>query len=231
MEKLTDKQQTSIGKFEDSLEKKAKNTILGRRYINIPQENFNKQFNLIAEILVKRRTPENNFVITKKQIALRQQLFYWATGNEKFDGILSKGIMLAGNHGTGKTLMLESLSALINHYMNLGVYQIKKINAYDMEQIIEDRDIHGKSNGINYTQQSLFIDEIGWESKTVMSFGTEKMPFFEIINARYNAGVYNCIATTNYKIDTLEEMYSEFISDRLKEMFNFMTLLDKNFRL
>jgi DNA replication protein DnaC len=158
-----------------------------------------------------------------------EQIYLYATGNSSFDGDLNKGIMLQGKYGCGKTLILETYSLLHNHIArkfspNYPLFTfIKSVEL--QEQII-------KHSASAFAKRPLIIDEFGRESKTVMDYGSISRPIAELLSLRSNIGTLTH-GTTNFTLATLssDEFYGGMIGDRLKEMFNFITLKGESRRI
>lgn len=81
--------------------------------------------------------------------------------------------------------------------------------------------ILAKKNVGYLNKRPLFIDDIGKEQETIKNFGTVLHPLEDVINERYkNFGL--TFGTSNYKLEDLP--YSKHMIDRMKQMFNIMTL-------
>jgi len=158
-----------------------------------------------------------------------EQLCFYATNNLAFDGDLSKGIMLQGKYGCGKTLILETYSLLHNHIIrkfsqNYSLFTfIKSVEL--QEQII-------KQSASVFARQPLIIDEFGRESKTVMDYGNISRPISELLSLRSDVGTLTH-GKTNFTLATLsvDEFYGGMIGDRLNVMFNFITLKGESRRV
>lgn len=82
-----------------------------------------------------------------------------------------------------------------------------------------------KQSASVFARRSLIIDEFGRESKTVQDYGNVSRPISELLSLRSDVGVVTH-STTNFTFATLssDEFYGGMIGDRLKVMFNFITL-------
>lgn len=69
------------------------------------------------------------------------------------------------------------------------------------------------------------LDEFGRESKTVQDFGNILRPISELLSIRSDNGSLTH-GTTNFTLETLssDNFYGGMIGDRLKMMFNFITI-------
>jgi DNA replication protein DnaC len=158
-----------------------------------------------------------------------EQLYFYATGAPSFDGDLSKSIMLQGRYGCGKTLILETYSLLHNHIIrrfSLSYPLFTFIKSVELkEQII-------KQSASVFARRPLIINEFGRESKVVMDYGNVSYPISELLSLRSDVGTLTH-GTTNFTFATLssDEFYGGMIGDRLKVMFNFITLKGESRRV
>jgi DNA replication protein DnaC len=175
---------------------------------------FRSLFCEFGTICLHNRNQAKNFVIDKNNEPMIEQLYCYITNDSAFSGDLDKGIMLQGKYGCGKTILLETYSLLHNHisrsfFLNQPLLQ---------EQIV-------KQSASVFARRPLIIDEFGRESKTVQDYGNVSRPISELLSLRSDVGVVTH-GTTNFTLATLssDEFYGGMIGDRLKVMFNFITL-------
>ena len=114
----------------------------------------------------------------------------------------SKGVLLVGSVGTGKTYMG---AAVVNHWCEYG-------EALYTTQLDMSRDIIENGPDRYKAVEFLFIDELG------RSFGTkgENDRFFDVVNYRYNHLLPTGFAT-NLKGDELRDTIGAAALDRIKE--------------
>ena len=76
-----------------------------------------------------------------------------------------------------------------------------------------------------FVRRPLIIDEFGRESKRIQDYGNIIRPISELLSLRSDAGTLTH-GTTNFILNTLssDEFYGGMIGDRLKTMFNFITV-------
>ena len=183
---------------------------------------FQSLFCEFGPICLHNRNQGKDFVFDKNNELIIEQLFCYITNNSAFSGDLEKGIMLQGKYGCGKTILLETYSLLHNHivrrfHINQPLFTfIKSVEL--QEQIVK----HSVSV---FSRRPLIIDEFGRESKTVQDYGNISRPISELLSLRSDVGVVTH-GTTNFTFATLssDEFYGGMIGDRLKVMFNFITL-------
>jgi DNA replication protein DnaC len=183
---------------------------------------FQSLFCEFGTICLHNRNQAKDFVIDKNNEPMIGQLYCYITNDSAFSGDLDKGIMLQGKYGCGKTILLETYSLLHNHisrkfFLNQPLFTfIKSVEL--QEQIV-------KQSASVFVRRPLIIDEFGRESKTVQDYGNVSRPISELLSLRSDIGVVTH-GTTNFTFATLssDEFYGGMIGDRLKVMFNFITL-------
>jgi len=192
-----------------------------RVIIKIGAEDFKELFLIQANKIVVERNIDREFEITEDNKTLINQLYYYGTGNiEKFNGSLSKGIMVVGKNGVGKSVILRSYCKIIG-LLTRSV--ILNIHAKKLQSEITIK-------GIEYFEKRpLKIGDIGKEAKEVNDYGTKILPLADLMAIRYDNGALT-FATANYNMETLSKFYGITTTDRFKEMFNIIELSGKNFR-
>ena len=183
---------------------------------------FRDLFVLFGNSCLFKRNQNRNFIIDDNNESVIEQLYYFITNNPSFSGDLSRGIMLQGKYGCGKTVILETYSMLHNHIVIK--YSLRQplflfIKSLDLQEQIINKSMKA------FVQRPLIIDEFGRESKTVQDFGNILRPISELLSIRGDMGTLTH-GTTNFTLETLSsaEFYGGMIGDRLKMMFNFIPL-------
>jgi len=94
------------------------------------------------------------------------------------------------------------------------------------------KQLYRKQSVNMFVRKPLIIDEFGRESKTVLDYGNVTRPLSELLSLRSDAGTLTH-GTTNFIFNTLssDEFYGGMIGDRLKTMFNFITLQGESRRI
>lgn len=169
-----------------------------------------------------RQHQPHGFIIDGNNELTIEQLYLYVTNNSSFEGDLHKGIMLQGKYGCGKTLILETYTLIHNHIvqrfgLRLPLFTfIKSVNL--QEDII-------KNSLQFFMYRPLVIDEFGREAKTVQDYGNILRPISELLSVRSDIGALTH-GTTNFTLETLitDNFYGGMIGDRLKMMFNFITV-------
>lgn len=150
---------------------------------------------------------------------------------------LKKGVLLAGNFGTGKTWMMQLFSK--NQRQVFHIRNAKYIaDAFSTDgEIISEGFSELIKNPINdrdsffHLHAGLCIDDMGTES-VKNHYGNKKNVIGDLIESRYfkkNTGVY-LHATTNLSVTELEKFYGERVTSRMREIFNFIEVIGEDRR-
>ena len=208
----------------------AKKKIRQQRFLlPFKYSDFRNLFILFGTACLHKRFQNKSFFIDDKNEPTIQQLHYYATNNPAFAGDLTKGILLQGKYGCGKTILLETFSMLHNHIVRkycINHPLLLFIKAVELQEQIRKQSMN------NFVRRPLIIDEFGRESKTVLDYGNVTRPISELLSLRSDIGSLTH-GTSNFTLNTLssDEFYGKMIGDRLKMMFNFITLPGESRRI
>ena len=200
-----------------------------RLFLPLAYSDFQSLFCTFGAICLLNRNQDKSFVIDDNNESVIKQLYYFATSNPSFAGDLNKGILLQGKYGCGKTVLLETFSMLHNHIVrkfSLNYPLLSFIKAVELQEQIRKQSMN------MFVRKPLIIDEFGRESKMVQDYGNITRPLSELLSLRSDAGTLTH-GTTNFILNTLssDEFYGGMIGDRLKAMFNFITLHGESRRI
>jgi DNA replication protein DnaC len=200
-----------------------------RMFLPLAYSDFQSLFCTFGAICLLNRNQDKNFVIDDNNEPIIKQLYYFATSNPSFVGDLNKGILLQGKYGSGKTILLETYSLLHNHIVrkfSLNYSLLLFIKSLELQEQIRKQSVN------IFVRKPLIIDEFGRESKTVQDFGNITRPISELLSLRSDAGTLTH-GTTNFILNTLssDEFYGGMIGDRLRTMFNVITLRGESRRI
>lgn len=199
-----------IGQLKQNLREEVSKIKSRRIYVNMSADEFKELFILNAQIEMAKRNRDGEFIIDKNNSNVIDQFYFYLTGSNDFNGDLNKGVMLSGNIGTGKTMMINSLLGVIEQ---LSSKIITRIHAKRVASFLKEK-------GEDYLNlRPLFIDDLGKETKAVNDYGTVKNTIPDLFAIRYDAGSWT-FATNNYSLDTLRGFYGETTTDRFREIFN-----------
>jgi len=180
---------------------------------------------------------EGKFLLDETNSALFDMLCYYFSDDPLFivsanvfkikNPSLSKGIMLAGNFGTGKTWLMKLFSK--NQRQVFHIRNAKKIanifeaDGEDVSKEFENKIKNPANDSNSFYQQhaGLCIDDIGTED-IKNHYGNKKNVIGDLIEARYskgNTGVF-LHATSNLSAQQLKDFYGERVTSRIREIFN-----------
>lgn len=157
------------------------------------------------------------------------QLIYYFTQNDKFDGDLKKGIFILGNVGRGKTLsmlIMKKFCAIVNKSMNFRYIDSEELNLSYGEV--------GSNIFGSYRTGGLLINGMGDEKHTdVKHYGSAQNPIALLLKIRYDIYQQRGLlthATGNWDYDELKKIYGVREISRCYEMFNLLNLKGKDMR-
>ena len=143
---------------------------------------------------------------------------------------LKKGILLAGNVGSGKSLLLRILKDMGLPSPSFQVKSCREVaNAFLSDGFNGIRVYGSDSVQIRFekhVKRHVLFDDLGAES-SVVHYGNKLNVIQEILLERYNHFVRFGLMThltTNLNRAELEQTYGHRVMSRMHEMFNFLTL-------
>jgi hypothetical protein len=150
---------------------------------------------------------------------------------------ISKGILLTGNVGNGKTWFMKLFSK--NKRQIFFVKSAKEIadtfehyGEDSMAQIVEKTAMPVNDKSAFYqTHAGLCIDDLGTEGMKT-HYGNKKNVIGDLIELRYLNGNTGPLfhATTNLTTDMIDQIYGSRVRSRMREIFNFIELTGKDRR-
>jgi DNA replication protein DnaC len=198
-----------------------KRTAQRRQALPLAYADFRELFSEFGTYCLLSRNKNAKFIFDSNNEPIIEQLFYYATCNPLFCGDLNKGIMLQGKFGCGKSIVFETYSLIHNQIAKKSF--IIPILSFIKSMELQERIIQQSNNP--FLLRPIIIDEFGREPKTVQYFGNILRPVSELLFERSDVGAITH-GTTNFTLETLssDDFYGSMIGDRLKMMFNFITL-------
>ena len=161
---------------------------------------------------------EKKYVVDANNIPLTTAVCFFMSKDERFEtdllGSFNKGLMLLGPAGVGKT---EIIKAVADN-------PVKPINIYSLLDITEQIRSAGEFK-IDYSK-TIALDDVGSEEPTVKHYGTDISWFKDFIESYYLKfnNYSRLIITTNCDGNELEMLYGLRVRDRMREMFNVITI-------
>ena len=196
--------------------------MMGRFNAKTSWEEFLQLFSESANSILKKRGCSWSFVVDDNNRPVLYQIWLYMSYNREFRGYLHKGLMLQGSYGCGKSLLMESYAHLQNWMIrkfSMRFGMITYINSFELVNRLKTEDLK------LYSKRPLVIDEFGREPKQMMDYGNITTPMIDLLCARADTATITH-ATTNFKLERLAtpEYYGAMVGDRLRAMFNFITL-------
>lgn len=177
------------------------------------------------------KTIEPDFLMQPDQESFYASLINYFK-NEPCGWDLSKGLLLNGSVGAGKTLAMRIMQAsrsvksfgmitcrhVVREYMINGVEIIDRYGRKDRSSFFEGQKI---------TYYSKCFDDFGAEETNQKLFGNNQNVMLEILLDRYELFISNGMIThltTNLTPELIEQQYGNRLRDRLREMMNYITM-------
>lgn len=236
---LIQQRETSINLLADEIKQEAErarcHAMTSRFNIKLSWEEFLLLFTQSANCILLKRGINAEFTIDSSNYYIIEQLWLYMSYNHAFSGDLHKGLMLQGAIGVGKSLLMESYAYLQNKL----AHRVKSPNGDRFKGVqfihaneLADRIKSAECGARSFAKPTLIVDDMGREPKSVMNFGNVCNPIAELIAARADRAVITH-ATSNYSLATLSSdgFYGPMVGDRIRAMFNFITVDGKSRRI
>lgn len=175
----------------------------------------------LSEVLSKRG---DSLVVNETNKRVLGQIVLWYALDKRFKGDLRKGLMIRGNVGTGKTVIVKALKELIKSKEGKNACFLHSTELQDL-YVKDDQEGIQRAKLRDYT----IIDDVGVESTESKLYGNVKEPFNDVFDYRYRNDKITII-TTNLTPSEIEDTYGARIIDRFRECMNDLVLDGKSFR-
>jgi hypothetical protein len=199
-------------------------------------------------INLSNRSKRKEFIIDHSNRPVLRALMLYFLNDPEFESLdpsysLSKGILLRGGVGLGKTLSLKLFADIRSReykpqictaaelkqygwpdrfYFPSG-FTLKQFNAC---QFVQREFIRGGYEAINpfLMSKEMIFDDLGSENQNAMNYGNKVNIMEEVLTERYelfiNQGIRTHITTNIVNADEIQRLYGERIRSRMREMFN-----------
>lgn len=214
----------------------------------------------LFEFVKNSRTPKGETIIIdgNNDEPIQQLCFYFAK-DKRFMGDLGKGLLLLGPKGTGKTHLMKFFqqNQLASYVMvntrvieNAWINELPQDEAKTIDYYSKNRILAVNENRFGHKIAGFCFDDLGSETTPSKRFGEDKNVMAEVVLNRYDAVTlyhprddedenpnefrpmfYHTHIVTNILPEQLEERYGSRMRDRLKEMFNLITIEGNSRRL
>lgn len=203
------------------IQEKEESLRLFKCYIQISYEQFKELLSAYATEILIQRAVIKPFVIDKDNGPVIRQLYLYFTNNPDCEWNLNAGILLGGNVGCGKSVLMLSFLRICNEYTSKRT------------TITHSKQLAGliKKEGLEYYEKRpMFIDELGREELEAKDYGNVVKPVIDLFSLRYESGA-RTYGTTNFNTKDLEGIYKNFIVSRMGEMMTLVKLPGESRRL
>ncbi len=178
-----------------------------------------------ARIILLSHSEDREFAIDKNNEPIIRNLYLYFTDNPKCEWNRNAGLLFGGKVGCGKTVLMSAYLRISDEFSQKSCYSIYC-------KAIASAIKNAKDNKAMETLYKLpiYIDDIGKETTMVKDYGTIVQPVIDLIGLRdiYGARTYG---TTNFRWETLETYYGEFIRSRMQAMMTFVVIPGESRRL
>lgn len=184
------------------------------------KENIESALQMLYKIQVEARGRE--FIADAPTLDKLNLAAKWLSSSQKI------GLVLYGNVGSGKTMLLNSLTQL---FFRTGCFipHIISTTAAELQRYyVQDQSAEG-FYGVAKNSKILLLDDLGCEPENCIIYGTSYHPISEIIYHRYRNQL-TTILTTNLTDNELASRYGPRIMDRLEESFDFIAYTHPSYR-
>lgn len=184
------------------------------------KENIESALKMLYKMQVEARGRE--FIADAPTLEKLNLAAKWLSSSQKF------GLVLYGNVGSGKTMLLNSLTQL---FFRTGCFipHIISTTAAELQRcFVQDQSTEG-FYGVAKNSKILLLDDLGCEPENCIIYGTSYHPISEIIYHRYRNQL-TTILTTNLTDNELASRYGPRIMDRLEESFDFIAYTNPSYR-
>ena len=194
--------------------------------------NTNPYTDLIKNLGKKRVA---NFYLNEIDIEVYRRVFTYLLLYKEFENIhpsysLNKGLLITGNIGVGKSVMMQILQEIprkVNRYNIVKAIDIAgkySENGYDIVTKNSDKSFLMENGALNQNKPfTICYDDLGTEQPYSSFYGNKINVLEQILLKRYDLFISHnmkTIITTNLLPEQIEDFYGARVRSRLKEMVN-----------
>jgi hypothetical protein len=211
----------NIARLQEQITEKENTLRSFKSHISMSYDEFRQLLSSNAYEIMMRRSVRREYFIDQYNEPIMRQLYLYFTNSPQCVWNLNAGLIFGGKLGCGKSLMMMA-------YLRISDEYSRKLTT-----MVHSKTLSGliKQNGLEpYVRRPLFIDELGREESEVKDYGNIVKPVIDLFGLRYEEGA-RTYATTNFKYESLEKFYGEFIRTRMEEMMTYIQFPGESRRL
>lgn len=211
----------NIARLQEQIAEKENTLRSFKSHISMSYDEFRQLLSSNAYEIMMRRSVRREYFIDQYNEPIMRQLYLYFTNSPQCVWNLNAGLIFGGKLGCGKSLMMMA-------YLRISDEYSRKLTT-----MVHSKTLSGliKQNGLEpYVRRPLFIDELGREESEVKDYGNVVKPVIDLFGLRYEEGA-RTYATTNFKYESLEKFYGEFIRTRMEEMMTYIQFPGESRRL
>ncbi|WP_225875115.1 hypothetical protein [Flavobacterium bernardetii] len=166
------------------------------------------------------------FKIYESDLSVMHQLLVYAIKDEKSAAALnidlSKGILLSGKNGCGKTAIMHLLKPFLPPKFDYKIKTCREVSFEFAKKGSEALEIYTQKSNKQNRLTGYCFDDFGTEHQ-IKHFGNDSNVVAKIILNRYEQFVENKTVThltTNLSMLAIEKFYGSMVSTKIKQMFN-----------
>ena len=208
----------------ERIRQKTKPFFMHTHHPDIDYQSAKDIFKFTAQSLCSRQ--QQNFIIDNENSGVLQNLVaYFIQDQANCVFSIQKGIYLYGPVGVGKTFIFQ-IFQLFCQAILCPTYIIKPTR-----KIVQNVEKAKSFTGLEKYQDGIIcFDDLGKEPKTLKIYHHEESIMSTVLSDRYEAFISRGLlthTTSNLVPSELEAEYGTYISDRCRQLFNFVALGDE----
>ncbi len=233
---VRDKPQPKPQEKELSEEEKAYWYNLGvERYYNFT---FDEKWQFLCRLLNKTTDSGKwDWKFNEHNNKIIRDVFLYFNGDKKSSLDLSKGIIMLGPTGTGKTSLMDSYLSIPYQKTNVRKFVLNQVNRESCVEMLEQFNLYCKVNSqaqlfhSKYLIGSWHFGDLGSEDIAIYAKANSSPLMTTIIESRYDRKIKGKLFfTTNLNREMIKEIYGARVYSRILHMCNEVKLLGDDWR-